>query len=326
MGFSIGGGIKSLGGGLTSLGSNFGSLPGMFGAASGSSALGGLFGGPGDVGMPDPSSYMPLVNQQARLNRVNQSTPFGSLKFEKGRNGRWKANQEFGPEINSLFKKQFKPGAYDEYSTDYMDQYNELLAPGREKQMDQFQQSMFNRGMPEGGDLYGDLYRTTVGDPNARQDLMAAQSAAQFGDQAKMNDFNRLMAAMGGSAVPVPNVDANQAANLSMNANIANQNSQNQANSSIWNTAGMLGAGAFMSSRSFKHNGEPVSTLDKLISLPVERWDYKPGHADGKTHIGTYAEDFRDAFGVGDGKTIAIIDMMGVMMRAIQELAIEVRK
>ena len=33
------------------------------------------------------------------------------------------------------------------------------------------------------------------------------------------------------------------------------------------------------------------------------------------------AQDFRDAFGVGDGKTIHLVDVMGVLLGAIKELA-----
>jgi len=290
-----------------------------------------VFGGGSDVSTPKPEDYMPLVEQQAQLNRVNQTTPFGKLRFTN-KNGKWKAKQKFTPELQSLFTRQFDPNAYDNYSTDYMDRYGELLAPIREQQMDQFQQGMFNRGMPEGGDIYGDIYRTTVGDPNSRQDLMAAQSAQQMADQARMNDFNRLMAAMGGSSVPVPNVDVNQSANLAMNADITNANNSQAANSSLWNTAGMLGAGYFMapaaagSSHAFKENKQSVDTLDNLMSINVEKWDYKPGISDGGTHIGPYAEEFREAFGVGDGISIAYMDAIGVAMRAIQELTAEVRE
>ena len=99
--------------------------------------------------------------------------------------------------MQSIFSKQFDPNAYDNYQSDYMGSYNELIQPGRDRQFDQFQQSMFNRGMPEGGEIYGDMYRTTVGDPNARQDLMAQGQAQQAGESARNNDYQRLMQAMG---------------------------------------------------------------------------------------------------------------------------------
>jgi hypothetical protein len=154
---------------------------------------------------------------------------------------------EFSPEMQTLFDKQFTPDAYSSYADEYMSNYNDLLAPGREDQADRFQQSMFNRGLPEGSEVYGDVYRTTVGDPNSRQDLMAAQTAQAVADQRLMQDYNRLMAAMGGTALPIPNIDVMGPANMAMNANMTNANNAAQANSNIWNTAGTLSAAYLMS-------------------------------------------------------------------------------
>jgi hypothetical protein len=58
------------------------------------------------------------------------------------------------------------------------------------------------------------------------------------------------------------------------------------------------------------------------MKMPVETWTYK---GEKKTHIGPYAEDFRDATGVGDGVTISFIDAIGLLMAATQELAKRVK-
>ena len=84
--------------------------------------------------------------------------------------------------------------------------------------------------------------------------------------------------------------------------------------------------GPFFSSKDYKEQKRPVNTLEKLNSIPVERWKYKDGIADSKEHIGPYAEDFKEAFGVGDGKTINIVDALGVIMRSLQELTLEVKE
>ena len=92
---------------------------------------------------------------------------------------------------------------------------------------------------------------------------------------------------------------------------------------------GLLGAaGGLLSSRMFKTSKRKVGpVLEKLDELPVERWEYKrreygpPGE-----HIGPYAEDFRDAFGVGDGRTINVVDAMGVALAAIKELKARVEE
>lgn len=85
---------------------------------------------------------------------------------------------------------------------------------------------------------------------------------------------------------------------------------------------GMLPGLAMSSSKDAKEDKREVrGVLDALKSMPIEAWDYKPGEGDGGSHIGTYAEDFKRATGLGDGKSINIIDALGVTMGAVKELA-----
>lgn len=131
-------------------------------------------------------------------------------------------------------------------------------------------------------------------------------------------------------------VGANQAAgNLYLGqfgAQMSGYNAQQQADAAKWSGIGNLvgsgiGAYAALSSKKLKHKMEKVSeevVLKGLKKLPVEKWDYKKGVADEKTHIGAYAEDFAEIFGVGDGKTINLIDAIGVNMLAIKGLSKQV--
>jgi len=78
-----------------------------------------------------------------------------------------------------------------------------------------------------------------------------------------------------------------------------------------------------ISSKAVKESKRPVSTgeiLAAMKDLPVERWKYINHKED---HIGPYAEDFRALFGVGDGKTIDVIDAIGVLMASVKALAKE---
>ena len=78
-----------------------------------------------------------------------------------------------------------------------------------------------------------------------------------------------------------------------------------------------------VSSKEVKESKRPVSTgaiLAAMKELPVERWKYINHKED---HIGPYAEDFRELFGVGDGKTIDVIDAIGVLMASVKALAKE---
>ena len=104
------------------------------------------------------------------------------------------------------------------------------------------------------------------------------------------------------------------------------QNNQ-QAGSSFWGGVGTL-AGAFFSDENVKENKKPMrkSARRSIDEMRVEQWDYKPGAGDGKTHVGTYAQDFQKATGLGDGRTIDVIDAVGVTMGATKELSAEVSK
>lgn len=87
--------------------------------------------------------------------------------------------------------------------------------------------------------------------------------------------------------------------------------------------AGGLGsiAGAFLSSKDAKENKTPVEgALGAVRKMPVEAWDYKQGMGDGGRHIGPYAEDFHAATGMGDGKTIDAMSLIGVTLGAVREL------
>lgn len=79
--------------------------------------------------------------------------------------------------------------------------------------------------------------------------------------------------------------------------------------------------------------GSPARQIDhekvltKVEKLPVERWRYKEGLGLGdRDHVGVYAEDFTEAFGVGDGKTINYLDAIGIGLSATKGLAERVHK
>ncbi len=85
--------------------------------------------------------------------------------------------------------------------------------------------------------------------------------------------------------------------------------------------------GDIVSAKRLKKYKRPTRPLLAAVEmLPVERWKYKKGVADEGEHIGPYAEDFRELFGVGDGETINVIDALGVCLKAIQELSAKVNE
>jgi len=93
-------------------------------------------------------------------------------------------------------------------------------------------------------------------------------------------------------------------------------------------TAGVTmspGAGSWtsLSDREAKTAFLPVdkqALLEKVAGLPMETWQYKSQDASIR-HIGPMAQDFREAFGVGeDPKGISTVDADGVALTAIQGL------
>ncbi|MCH7999337.1 MAG: tail fiber domain-containing protein [Chloroflexi bacterium] len=83
------------------------------------------------------------------------------------------------------------------------------------------------------------------------------------------------------------------------------------------------GAWSTISDRSVKANFAPVDgreVLDLVAEMPIASWGYKSQDASIR-HIGPTAQDFYDAFAVGeDDKHITTVDADGVALAAIQGL------
>ena len=93
---------------------------------------------------------------------------------------------------------------------------------------------------------------------------------------------------------------------------------------SLGNGLGAMKAAGFFSHSKFKTDIAPADGfLEGLKRLTIARWRYRDEvpFADGHTHIGPMAEQFREIFGVGDGITLNPIDVMGVAIGALKELA-----
>jgi len=81
---------------------------------------------------------------------------------------------------------------------------------------------------------------------------------------------------------------------------------------------------ATMSDRNAKKNFATVNgeaVLERLASVPVQKWNYQWESDDAVPHIGPVAQDFKQAFYPGrDDKTITTLEFDGVEMAAIQGL------
>lgn len=96
--------------------------------------------------------------------------------------------------------------------------------------------------------------------------------------------------------------------------------------------AGGQGGGAYLSkagvwtdasSREFKEDYQEIDKqelLDDIESMEIYNWKYKNDNTEAR-HIGPFAEDMHDTFGVGENrKYLATLDVAGVNMVAIQQL------
>lgn len=156
---------------------------------------------------------------------------------------------------------------------------------------------------------------------SATGNINAANGQWQANNQIMGQGFQGAMAGYAGQANTMNNLYGNQ---------LSAWNAQQQANSA--SSAGLMsgigslvGSGAALfalSSKELKEDKRPADgALEAVENMPVEQWKYKDGIADGGEHIGPYAEDFQAATGKGDGKTIPIVDAIGVTMGAVQELS-----
>ena len=78
-----------------------------------------------------------------------------------------------------------------------------------------------------------------------------------------------------------------------------------------------------ISDRNLKRSVEPVDpqeVLAKLSQLPISRWSYR-SDSDSVRHMGPMAQDFKQAFGLGDtDRGYYSVDAHGVAFAAIQAL------
>jgi hypothetical protein len=83
------------------------------------------------------------------------------------------------------------------------------------------------------------------------------------------------------------------------------------------------GSWSSVSDRAAKENFVAVDTtdvLERLLRVPVSEWNYKSQDASIR-HVGPVAQDFREAFGVGESeRMISTVDAQGVAFAAIQGL------
>jgi len=87
--------------------------------------------------------------------------------------------------------------------------------------------------------------------------------------------------------------------------------------------------GLLTSDENMKESRQPVKgerVLSAIAKMPIDSWMYKEEFGDSNRHIGPMAQDVQKNLGIGNGKMIPVVDMMGMNLAAIKELAKKVDK
>lgn len=111
----------------------------------------------------------------------------------------------------------------------------------------------------------------------------------------------------------------------------ASSGMQNDIFGTLIGAGGRVLAAKYPSDKTIKKDRKPVkpsAAMQAVESMPIDRWKYdetKTPIADGKEHIGPMAQDFQREVG-GDGKTIDMIDAIGVTMAAVKDLGSRMKK
>ena len=183
--------------------------------------------------------------------------------------------------------------------------------------------------------MIGDVLR--VQGQDFSQGLAAAQlanaaRAQNFGEnQAVRNQQLQELASLFGAQfapqptyVNVPGVDVGQYYQMLQNAQMQNAQNAQAGKGGATQLAGNLAAAAILkSSRDWKTDiADAPDALPLLRRLAVLSWVYR--HEAETRHVGPMAEDWKDVTGLGDGKTIHLVDAIGLLIKAVQELAARV--
>jgi hypothetical protein len=146
---------------------------------------------------------------------------------------------------------------------------------------------------------------------NARRN---ANQSARVADQALTSFEDLAMGQQGAMLTGLANAEGQR-----LVAAAQKKAAKKQAKSNL--IGGIIGAVAgIFSSEDFKTPTEKSpQLLDKLKKVRVDKWRYHGGDRD---HIGPYAEEFNQTFGVGKDhqRYLDVVDMLGVTLGAVKEL------
>lgn len=194
---------------------------------------------------------------------------------------------------------QFGQGLSEQYYNNYMGQLAGLAGMGNQAS------AMAGQGATSVGNTTAGLY-SNLGNTQANAALAAGQASA--------SSFLSPVAFQQVQMTPYTT---------------SSQTNSTQSNpmGGLSQGVGLLSSlGGLFSSSSFKDKVNTPSTKEILANvdrMQLDRWTYKDIDV---VHLGPYAEEFKELFGVGDGRTINIIDLFGVLLGSVKELSAKVKE
>jgi hypothetical protein len=211
---------------------------------------------------PTPIDYKGLIQEQADVNRVNSSNPFGASTWNKNKT---QLRNTFSPGMKNLFKQQVGQAGQGFDTNNFNDQIQNatftramnLLQPGMDQQNRDFQQSMADRGLPSGGKAYDNEFANVQRAQNSAKEN-AALSAVLAGNDAALRGRGQNLAERGQqfsergsllSQAPGANptaLDVVGPAGMAMNQALAGQQQRSNQKSSNTNAGAGLGAAMLM--------------------------------------------------------------------------------
>lgn len=219
-----------------------------------------------------------------------------------------------------------------------------MMAPGIEKANERLLTNLQARGVPLGGeafnDAYGEQLRTTqdaIGRLAMDADIASGQEQSrQFAldSSARQGAMSEIVAAMGGGYNPPSSEPSGAAAGVNYGGMVGQQyqqqmsqfQQQQQQSMQAMGTIGSLGAAAIMKctkdAKAVEGNLNAAFAARAVASMPLMVWRYLEEHApegDGMAqHVGPMAEHFHALTGLGNSKTINVIDIVGILTGALQ--------
>lgn len=217
-----------------------------------------------------------------------------------------------------------------------------MLAPQIEQGEERLVSNLQNRGIPIGSEAWNDTYGAQTREVNDTISRLAMDADVAAGQEqsrlfgmdaaARQGSIAELVAAIGGGYNPMTNLPSGQGQPVNYSglvsqnyqAELANWQAQQQARMGAAGAIGSLGAALIKSSEDFKDilgDVDGLKAATAIKAMPVRAWQYRPEHApegDAAQHIGPMAEHFREATGLGDGRTIAMVDYLGLLHAALQ--------